>query len=155
MTKKILIIIICIFSILMTACSNRIKQNDNTGKIYLNDKYYNNGNFIKVKGNDLSNINNENYILFTYNNYCNMAIPCENIFQEFMTKYKIDFLSISFEEFKKTKFYQTVKYAPSVLVVEHGNIVAYLNANSDDDLEKYQDTNKFEEWLNNYIYFSK
>ena len=43
MTKKILIIIICIFSILMTACSNRIKQNDNTGKIYLNDKYYNNG----------------------------------------------------------------------------------------------------------------
>ena len=65
-------------------------------------------------------------------------------------KYKIDFLSISFEEFKTTKFYQTVKYAPSVLVVEHGNIVAYLNANSDD-----QDTNKFEEWLNNYIYFSK
>ena len=120
----------------MTACSNRIKQNDNTGKIYLNDKYYNNGNFIKVKGNDLSNINNENYILFTYNNYCNMAIPCENIFQEFMTKYKIDFLSIPFEEFKTTKFYQTVKYAPSVLVVEHGNIVAYLNANSDDDLEK-------------------
>ena len=53
----------------MTACSNRIKQNDNTGKIYLNDKYYNNGNFIKVKGNALSNINNENYILFTYNNY--------------------------------------------------------------------------------------
>ena len=51
----------------MTACSNRIKQNDNTGKIYLNDKYYNNGNFIKVKGNALSNINNENYILFTYN----------------------------------------------------------------------------------------
>ena len=72
-----------------------------------------------------------------------------------MTKYKIDFLSISFEEFKTTKFYQTIKYAPSVLVVEQGNIVAYLNANSDDDLEKYQDTNKFEEWLNNYIYFSK
>ena len=70
-------------------------------------------------------------------------------------KYKIDFLSISFEEFKTTKFYQTIKYAPSVLVVEQGNIVAYLNANSDDDLEKYQDTNKFEEWLNNYIYFSK
>ena len=84
-----------------------------------------------------------------------MTIPCENIFQEFMTKYKIDFLSISFEEFKTTKFYQTIKYAPSVLVVEQGNIVAYLNANSDDDLEKYQDTNKFEEWLNNYIYFSK
>ena len=30
-----------------------------------------------------------------------------------------------------------------------------LNSKRMDDLEKYQGTNKFEEWLNNYIYFSK
>ena len=72
-----------------------------------------------------------------------------------MTKYKIDFLSIPFDEFKKTDFYKSVKYAPSVIIIENGNIISYLDANSDIDLEKYQDVNKFEEWLNNYVNFSK
>lgn len=129
--------------------------NHKTNKIYLDDKYYNKGSFIKVKSDSLSSLKNENYILFTYNNYCNMAIPCENIFQEFMKKYKIDFLSMPFDEFKKTSFYKKVKYAPSVIVVEKGKIVAYLDANSDNDLVKYQDVNKFKKWLDNYIYFSK
>lgn len=154
MIKKISVII-CILSILITGCSNKINQSDKVNKIYLSDKYYNKGNFIKIKDSDLSNLDNENYLLFTYNNYCNMAIPCENIFQDFMTKYKMDFLSIPFDEFKKTKFYRTIKYAPSVLIVEKGSIVAYLDANSDDDLEKYQDASKFEEWLNKYVYFSE
>ena len=154
MIKKIFVII-CILSILITGCSNKINQSDKVNKIYLSDKYYNKGNFIKIKDSDLSNLDNENYLLFTYNNYCNMAIPCENIFQDFMTKYKIDFLSIPFDEFKKTKFYRTIKYAPSVLIVEKGSIVAYLDANSNDDLEKYQDASKFEEWLNKYVYFSE
>lgn len=151
MIKKISVII-CILSILITGCSSKINQNN---KFYLSDKFYDKGKFIKIKNEDLSNLDNEDYLLFTYNNYCNMAIPCENIFQEFMTKYKIDFLSIPFDEFKKTEFYKIVKYAPSVLIVEKGSIVAYLDANSNADLEKYQDASKFEEWLNKYVYFSK
>lgn len=154
MIKKISIILICVLSILMTGCFNRTSQNDN-GKIYLNNKYYNKGKFIKVDKNDLNNIKNGNYILYTYNNYCSLPVSCEKVFQEFMSKYKIDFLSIPFDEFKKTDFYKSVKYAPSVIIIENGNIISYLDANSDIDLEKYQDVNKFEEWLNNYVNFSK
>ena len=61
----------------------------------------------------------------------------------------------SFDDFKKTTFHKKIKYAPSVLVVNKGKIIAYLDANSDDDLEKYQDVNKFEDWISKYIYFSK
>ena len=143
MIKKISIILICILSILMTGCFNRTSQNDNS-KIYLNNKYYNKGKFIKVDKNDLNNIKNGNYILYTYNNYCSLPVSCEKVFQEFMSKYKIDFLSIPFDEFKKTDFYKSVKYAPSVIIIENGNIISYLDANSDIDLEKYQDVNKFE-----------
>lgn len=56
---------------------------------------------------------------------------------------------------KKLTFIKSVKYAPSVIIIENGNIISYLDANSDIDLEKYQDVNKFEEWLNNYVNFSK
>ena len=71
-----------------------------------------------------------------------------------MSKYKIDFLSISFKEFKNTKYYKKIKYAPSIIIIKEGNIVAYLDPNSDDDLGKYQDTNKLEEWIKEYVEIS-
>lgn len=157
MYKKYIIILLCVLLITITGCSfnNKINQNDEIERFYLEDKYYNNGNFISVSSIPLNKMKDESFILFTYNNYCSMAKPCEEVFQEYMKKYKINFLSITFEEFKKTNFYKTVKYAPSIIVVEKGTIVAYLDAESNDDLNKYQDTNEFEKWLNNYIYFSK
>lgn len=121
-------------------------------RFYLSDKYYNKGEFILVSGDELEELENDNYILFTYNNYCSMEIPCEDIFSEFMEKYKIDFLSIPFVSFKETTFYKEVRYAPSVIVVKRGKIVAYLDANLDDDLKRYQDVLEFEKWISNYIY---
>lgn len=157
MYKKYIIILLCVLLITITGCSfnNRINQNDEIEKFYLEDKYYNNGNFISVSSISLNKMKDESFILFSYNNYCSMAKPCEEVFQEFMKKYNINFLSITFEEYKNTNFYKTVKYAPSIIVVEKGTIVAYLDAESNDDLNKYQDMNEFEKWLNNYIYFSK
>ncbi len=125
----------------------------NNKKIYLTDKYYNNGDFISVKANDIKD--NETYILYTYNNFCALPIHCETIFKEVLEKNKIDALSIPFEDFKNTSFYKKVKYAPSVLIIDNGEIVSYLDANKDEDLEKYQDTTKFLEWLKEYIYLEK
>ena len=69
-----------------------------------------------------------------------------------MEKYKIDFVSIPFEKFKKTQLYNEVKYGPSILIIKEGKIIKYLDANKDSDLQKYQDTKEFEKWINKYIY---
>ena len=76
------------------------------------------------------------------------------IFEKFMDKYDIDFLSIPFEDFKNTKFYETIKFGPSIVIIKDGEIIKYLDANSDDDLPRYQDVSAFEEWLDNYVYFN-
>ena len=68
-----------------------------------------------------------------------------------MEKYKIDFLSMPFKEFKNTKYYNKVKYAPSIIIIKQGKIVSYLDANKDKDLQKYQDVHEFENWINKYI----
>ena len=41
------------------------------------------------------------------------------------------------------------------MIIKNNEIVAYLDANSDEDLNRYQDLEEFESWLDNYIYFSK
>ena len=117
--------------------------------------FYNKGNFIEIDSKSLEDYSNTTYLLFTYNNFCSLPISCEKIFKSFANDYKIDFLSMPFSEFKNTYLYDTVKYAPSVLIVENNKIIAYLDANKDDDLEKYQDVNKFKDWINNYINISK
>lgn len=140
--KKI-VLFLAIF--LFVGCSN--------GIFYLEDKYYNKGEYISISSKEIND--NESFVLYTYNNFCALPVHCENIFKEVMEKNKIDVLSIPFEDFKNTSFYKKVKYAPSILIIRKGEIIAFLDANSDEDLEKYQDTNKFENWLKEYIYLEK
>ena len=51
-------------------------------------------------------------------------------------------------------YYDKVLYAPSLIIIKKGEIIDYLDANSDEDLDKYQDVKKLELWLDNYINFS-
>ncbi len=148
--KYIKALILCLIVIIITGCSfTKIE------KVYLSDEFYNKGEFIQIKSEDIENYKDKTYVLFTYNNFCSLPIPCDGIFQEFMSNNKIDFLSITFEEFKDTDFYKEVKYAPSVMIIKNNNIVAYLDADKDSDIEKYQNVDKFKEWISNYIYLEK
>lgn len=138
--KKLIIILLPL--LILTGCKKQEKIN-------LNKKYYNEGKFITI--NSLENLEEETYILYTYNNYCSFEIPCDQIFKQYMEKYKIDFLQIPFKQFKETNLYKKVKYAPSIIIVKEGKIIDYLDANKNKDLKKYQDINEFEKWINKYI----
>ena len=151
--KKILIVLL--ISLTLTGCIISKKQNDNKIRFYLSDKYYHTGEFVKVDNKSLEKLNKENFILFTYNPYCNLPISCEKIFEEFMKKYNIDFSSIPFSNFNETSYYDNVKYAPSVMIIKEGEVIDYLDANDDKDLQKYQDEKEFEKWLDSYVYFGK
>lgn len=147
MLKKILLFVVCMC--LLTSCSGN-------KKIYLSNEFYSEGNFKEINNDySINQYNNKTYLLFTYNNYCSLPIPCDKIFLEVAKKNNISILSMPFSEFKKTVFYDTVKYAPSIIIVDEGKVIKYLDANKDEDLEKYQDVDKFEKWLNENIYLKK
>lgn len=141
--KKFTIIIICI---LLTACTN-------SSKFSIEKEYYKESKFINVKSTDIEKLrdNKKSFIVFTYNNYCMLETPCDEIFKEVMDKYSLSFLYLPYEEMKNTFIYKEVKIAPSVVLIKEGNIVTFLDAESDEDLPKYQDTDEFEKWLTSYI----
>ncbi len=152
MNKKIiiisgLVILLCIVSLILI-------NNNKSKKIYLSDEFYGNGIFSEINSDKIDDYSNKTYLLFTYNNYCNLSVPCDEIFSKIMAKYKIDFLSIPYEDFKNTNLHETVEFAPSIIIVNQGEIVAYLDAESDEDIIRYTDASEFEKWLDKYIYFS-
>ena len=122
-----------------------------TQKFYLDEQYYNQGDFVEITSEDFDNLDSHNYILFIYNNYCAFSVPCDEIFKEFMEKNDIDFLSMPYEEFKETKLHKTVEFAPSVIIVKNWKIVDYLNSEKDKYLDMYQNVEKFGEWIQKYV----
>ena len=128
---------------------------DTKARFYLDNKYYNDvegaeGNFIEV-----NTLPKGTYLVYVYANVCIFPSPCDEVFKEVMDKYGIDMLEISYDDLKKTKYHDKVLYAPSVMIIYKGTLKAYLDAESDEDLEKYQDASKFEEWLEQYVILEK
>ena len=49
---------------------------------------------------------------------------------------------------------EKLSFSNDNIIVKDKEIVSYLDANSDEDLDKYQDEEAFESYLNKYIYFN-
>ena len=146
MKKIIMIVLLCV---LVCGCSkNKIER------VYLDDSYYSDEGFITSSKEEVDSLEG-NFILYTYNNYCKFPVSCEDIFEEFMDEYKIRFVSLPYVDFKETSYYKTVKYAPSIIIIEDKKVVAYLDADSDEDVDKYQKVDQLKEWLEKYVYLEK
>ena len=119
----------------------------------IESKYYNNKGLTSIDIQKLNNLldNKESFVLFTYNSYCTFKVSCDGIFNNVAKEKGIEILQIPFDEFRKTKLYDTVKYAPSVIIIKNGRIKSFLDANSDDDYNKYQNEKEFSLWLDKYL----
>lgn len=151
MKKNIIIVVTIITSIIILFLLIHVFKVKNN-KFYLEDNYYT-YNMKKVSYSDINKLAKEkkSFILFTYNAYCTFKIPCDKIFEEYAKSKNITILTIPFDKFKKTEYYKKVKYAPSVIIINKGNITSYLDAEKDKDIELYQNTNKFGNWIEKYI----
>ena len=65
MNKKHIVIIISILLVLGIILFFIIHLNNK--KVYLSDKYYNEGSYIPIKSGELDNLKNDTYLLFVYN----------------------------------------------------------------------------------------
>lgn len=147
--KRIILLVLVILS--MTGCT---KENS---KFYLNDEYYNAGKLVDIDSKELTNMlkSNDSFILFTYNPYCNFKVSCENVVENFSKNNNITIFKIPFEEFKNTKLYNTVKYAPSIILINKGKIETYLDPNKDEDSIKYQEEKALKDYIEMYIDIKK
>lgn len=122
-------------------------------KLTLSPEYHNKGELKETTKDELlTKLNSsETFILFTYNNFCTFKISCDEIFNKSAKNLNITILKIPFTDFKETTLYTNVKYAPSVMIINKGKIISYLDPEKDEDLSKYQDSGEFTKWLQEYL----
>ena len=140
--KKIIVLILV--SILLVGCN---------GKIKLEDKYYKRSEFIDVdhsKVNDLIK-SKESFVVFIYQPMCTMSSEFEELLDEYMDIRKISIYKMSFSDMKKTSLKDTVRFYPSFIIFKDGEVVDFLDADSNEDTNRYKILKAFKEWIESYV----
>ena len=138
-------IIICLLvSLLLVGCS---------GKIKLEDKYYEGNKFIEISEGRLNTLleEKENFVLFIYQPMCEMSSKFEKVLDEYLKDKKINFHKMSFSEMKKTNLKDKVKFYPSLIIFKDGEVVDFLDADSNEDTKRYKEVDAFKKWFESYV----
>lgn len=150
MNKKYIIIVPVLMLISITLI---ILKNTNTPKFYLEDKYYAESKFININTENLNELikNKESFALFIYQPACVTSSNFEKVLTEFQNENQIQIYKIAFSNIKNTELSKNIKYYPSFAIFNKGQMINYLDANSDDDLKYYETTDEFKNWFTNYV----
>ncbi len=134
------------------------RKNMTDTKIYLDDNLYNEKHSeISIKKSKLEKLikNKSNMVVFFSMPYCTFDVPCENVFKDVFENAGMSFYSISYSDIKGSEINKQIKYAPSIAIFKKGEIIAYLDPNSDEDTKKYESKKEFKSWLSKYVYLER
>lgn len=146
MLKKIGIIsLLIISSLMLSGCGDK--------SFSLENKYYMSDTVTEIEKEDLDKLINdkESFIVFIYQPLCAASSAFENVLNEFIDEYHISFYKMSFTNMKETFLGDEIKYYPSFIVFNKGEMIDYLDANSEVDKEYYQDVLGFSKWIKKYV----
>ncbi len=149
---SIVITLVLVAGIIVIIKRNVVEKTKNV-MFYLEDKYYGTSVFIEIEAKELTALieNKESFAVFIHQPFCSTSYEFNKVLVEFAEENKISFYKISFDEMKKTELYDKVKYYPSFAIYKDGKLIDFLDAESDEDLNRYKETEAFESWFNEYV----
>ena len=150
---KIIIPIVIILVLIVVIIERNFIQKTSDFMFYLEEKYYRNSVFNEIDSNDLNDLINdkESFAIFIHQPFCSTSYEFNKILTMFAEENKISFYKMSFDEMKKTVMYENIKYYPSFAIYNNGKLIDFLEADSNEDLNRYKDMEEFKNWFNSYI----
>ena len=144
MKKLILFLILSI--LLFTGCNSE-------EPFYLEDKYYGSSDVIDLDSIYLEKLikDKKSFAVFIYQPLCSNSENFESVLTKFLKNKQISIYKMAFSDMKKTSLYEKVKYYPSFVIFRNGEIVDYLDPNSDSDTSCFQSSKAFNYWFLSYV----
>lgn len=141
--RKVLLLICCLFFV--TGCKD--------SSFVLNNDYYNNGDIVLIDDHSFNKLvdDKDSFLVFIYDPSCVTSEDFADVIDEFILKCDITVYKLSFKDMKNTVLSDVVKYFPSLVLYEKGEVVDFLDATSDEDTDCFKDVEKLENWIFNYV----
>ena len=145
--KKILAL--ALLSLLLIGCTKE--------KFYFDDLYYKEYKIEEVDSNTFNELvkDKSSFAVFVYLSGCTSCSKFSTVLDSVLKEKNVTVLKLSYKDLKGTILEDKVKYSPSLVLINKGTIESYLRSDKDSDLIYFEDSEKLEEWINNYAYLSK
>ena len=132
---------------LCVACNKKVEPFD------LKDEYYEESKLEEIDKDRLEELidDKESMGVFVYLPGCSSCAEFKVVLEDFQKENTVTFYMIQIKDIHAMGLNDKIKYAPSFLIYKEGELVSYLDAESDKDLKYYQSVDGFKEWLTKYI----
>lgn len=151
--KKKAVICLSILFVLIIITIVILLSNKGKNTFYLEEKYYGANNMTEIKIDELNQLieKKESFAVFIYQPMCATSSDFESVLSDFIKDKQINIYKIAFSNIKDTEIGKSVKYYPSFIIYNKGEIIDFLEANKDEDVSYYTSKDGFEEWFTKYI----
>lgn len=123
-------------------------------KTVLDPEYYSkNPELIDLSTADFEKLigDQKSFLVFVDQTDCTTADRLRGYVNDYSAETGISFYKMMFKDVKESSLHQSVKYYPSVVVVDKGKIRGFMKADSDADSDAYNDYGAFKVWLAQYL----
>ncbi len=150
---RIIILIVIILFLIVVIIERKFVQKTSDFMFYLEEKYYGNSVFNEINSYELNDLINdkESFVIFIHQPFCSVSYEFNKLLTKFAEENKVSFYKVNFDEIKKTIMYDNIKYYPSFAIYNNGKLIDFLKADSDNDLNRYKNSEDFKNWFNSYI----
>lgn len=93
----------------------------------------------------------KSFVVVLHMMVCPAEFPVTSIAKQLAHDDGLVIYGLAEEEFRQTALAEKIKYLPSVAIYHEGELVAYLDAESDADLLYYQTVEGLRKWLGRYV----
>lgn len=151
MKKKGFVLGIVLFAILIGAILFFKMRQDTP--FNLEDNYYDKSVFKEISYDDLNDLRDkkESFVVFVYQPMCATSADFEKVLSDFMKENSLFIYKIAFKDIKETELGEKIKYYPSFLVYKKGELIDFLEADSDEDVAAYTSLEGFTKWITDYV----
>jgi len=129
-------------------------QTQDDSLFYLNAKYYDNGAFTPIYGEELRDLeeNNNSFIAFVFMPMCNASALFYDVVSDFINDYEISMYKIQFSDIEDTRLADAITYFPTAVIYREGVVRTFLQTDKNEHIPYYQSVEGFGSWLAQYIY---
>lgn len=152
--RTTVLVIIAGCALLLAAVAFGVRDGWFEGKVVLGEEYYGEfTDFNKLSAEEYEGLieKKDSFIVFVDQAGCETADRTREFVRDWATEKKIKVQRIMFSEMKETSLHDSVRYYPSVVVINEGRVRVFLRADSDADAKMYNDYDSFKNWIEKYL----
>ena len=120
-----------------------------TSRFALDSEYYGVSDIQTIDVETLNQLINgrKTFGLFVSQPSCQASVDLEKYLQDFTKTYQVKFYEISFSALKDNNMIPGLRFYPSFVIFHDGEVVDFLEADSDEDATAYTSTDGFKDWF--------